>query len=158
MTETELETMLGLAFLENHPRIEIIQGLARIAQALPDTSMKKVVLNSMQFVYLPETDFIIHYSSTDYIWIALEKFCQQSANRSFASMKTRDFTELKTDMENLIEALENAWRHKQTSAATPAVQLALEWLREAVFGRNLNIAERAVLRGLYNRERELRAS
>ncbi len=157
MNENEIKTMLGLAFLENHPRLEVLQNLARIAAKLEDTQMQAVILNTAERIYLPSTARLAP-SSQDEIFMALYNFCEHCLEATFLTMQDHDFRDVHRQMEQIMVVQEEAWRKNRRSSASPAANTALDWLGESIIGRSLSVAERAVLRGLFVRRQLLRGT
>jgi hypothetical protein len=155
MNLEETQTMLGLAFLENHPRLEVMQNLNRIAVKLEDSAMQAIILNAVQRIYLPSTTKLT-IEAQDAIFEVLALFCEHCVKATFSTMQDHDFREVHTQMEKIMEIQEETWRKKQTSSATAAANTALDWLVESIIGRNLSIAERAVMRGIFLRRQHLR--
>ncbi len=147
--------MLGLAFLENHPRLEVMQNLKRIAVKLEDTAMQAIILNAVLRIYVPSTTKIT-IKTQDTTFEALVLFCEHCIQATFSTMQNHDFREVHAQMEKIMEIQEEAWRKKQASSSTAAANTALDWLGESIIGRNLSIAERAVMRGIFLRRQHLR--
>jgi hypothetical protein len=151
----DADALLGLALLENHPRLEALRGLSSIAAALT------VPLQRRRLERLLEIGFYNEVKPArlegDAIWNALERFCTMLAtDQRWINSQRIEFALLLREMEQVLGALEEARRLQEVSSATPGALAALVWLRESLFGRALNPAERAVLRGLYERERHLK--
>ena len=151
-----LETLLGMAFLENHPRLEIIKGIADIAAVLPDTDMQNAILNIAEQIYLPSHQKYLPQSQ-DSIFLALLQFCENVAAQNYPNMPSREFRAARADMEQLMTVLEQAWRKNHVSSAKLAADRALDWLGEALIGKILGTAEIADMRGYYMRRRHLRS-
>ncbi len=157
MNQNEIKTMLGLAFLENHPRLEVLQNLARIAEKLEDEPMRLLILNVAERIYLPNTAQLAP-NSQDEIFIVLYNFCVHCHQETFLTMQDHNFRAVHGQMEQIMLVQEEAWRKNRRSSATAAANTALDWLGESMIGRNLSVAERAVLRGLFVRRQHLRGS
>ncbi len=152
MTENEIQTMLGLAFLENHPRLEVMQNLVRIASKL---ETPEVILNFAQRIYLPSTDKISLQNPDEVLFVLLE-FGEYCTTQIFSRMEDCDLREILVQMDKILNALENAWRKNQVSRAGMAANTALDWMIESIIGRGLSTAELAVMRGIYLRRQHLR--
>ncbi len=155
MINLETDALLGLAALENHPRLEAMRGLNSIMMTLTVPTRRKHIQRLLEIAYNNEAHSAL--LEGDEFWNALERFCAMLAtDQRWSNRNELEFVHLPTEMGRLLEALEtNARQHQSSSAAFGAFE-ALLWLRESVFGRTLNAAQRAVLRGLYERERNLR--
>jgi hypothetical protein len=136
MNIEEIQTMLGLAFLENHPRLEVMQNLNRIALKLEDSAMQAIILNAAQRIYVPST-IKLAVQTEDTTFKALVLFCEHCVEKTFRTMQDHDFREVHSQMEKIMEIQEEAWRKKQVSSATAAANTALDWLGESIIGRNL---------------------
>jgi hypothetical protein len=151
----EADTLLGLAVLENHPRLEAMRGLMSISTALTVPLQRRRVQRLLEIAYNNETRPA--QLEGDMVWNALERFCVMLATDDrWTDLSKLEFGLLPREMERLLAALEEAKRRHQVSLASAAAFAALTWLRERLFGRVLSVAERAVMRGLYDRERHLR--
>jgi hypothetical protein len=149
------DALLGLAVLENHPRLAALRGLVSIASALTAPLQRKRIerLFEIGFYFEPKPAQL----EGDAVWNALERVCVMLAtDERWLASRELEFAVLLRTMESLIVVLEEMRRQQRDSSAAPGVIAALVWLRELLFGRSLNVAERAVLRGLYERERHLR--
>jgi hypothetical protein len=150
----DADALLGLALLENHPRLGALRGLASIAAALSAPLQKKRIERLLEIGFYGETKPT--QLESDAVWNALEYLCIMLAtDERWRDLSKLEFALLLREMERLLGALEDMQRQQQRSSATPGARAALVWLRELLFGRALNVAERAVLRGLYERERQL---
>ncbi len=155
MTENEIQTMLGLAFLENHPRLEVMQNLVRIASKLETPELNVVILNFAQRIYLPSTDKI-SLQNPDEVMAVLLEFGKYCTTQTFKRMEDCDLREILVQMDKILNALENTWRKNQPSRAGMAANTALDWMIESIIGRGLSTAELAVMRGIYLRRQHLR--
>jgi hypothetical protein len=156
MNENEIQTMLGLAFLENHPRLEVMQNLVRIASKLENLEWQKVIFNCAERIYLPSTTRIKPPISDEVLAVLLE-FTEHCTNQMFTKMETQNLREILAQIEKLLNALENTWRKNQISSAKAAANTALDWMIESIIGRGLSTAELAVMRGIYLRRQHLRS-
>ena len=156
MNENEIQTMLGLAFLENHPRLEVMQNLVRIASKFETQALNMVILNFAQRIYLPSTSKM-SVPITDEVLAVLLEFSEYCTTQTFKSMESQNLREILGQIEKLLNALENAWRKNQISSASPAANTALDWMIESIIGRGLSTAELAVMRGIYLRRQHLRS-
>jgi hypothetical protein len=154
MTSSQLETMLGVAFLENHPRLEVMRGLADLAAHLPEPE-QQAMLNCVARIFLPDTAKVA-VPSQDPVVLALLSFAEDCVQTSFPTMAQKPFREARVWMEHILQALEEIWRTKQNSGASLAANRALDWLGECL-GQHLNSAELAGMRGYYMRRRNLRS-
>jgi hypothetical protein len=150
---SQLETILGLAFLENHPRFEVMRGLADIAAHLPETEQSAICGCVLQ-IFLPSTPKT-PVLKQDVVFLALLAFCEDCVQTDFLTMAQKPFREARVWMERILQALETVWRLGQVSSADLAANRALDWLGESI-GQHLNSAELAGLRGYYMRRRNLR--
>jgi hypothetical protein len=156
MTENEIQTMLGLAFLENHPRLEVMQNLVRIAGRLEQPEQQMVIHNFAERIYIPSTNKT-KAQNPDEVFTSLLEFAQYCTSQTFDRMETLHLREILVQIEKLLNALENTWRKNQVSSAKAAANTALDWLIESIIGRNLSPPELAVMRGYYLRRQHLRA-
>jgi hypothetical protein len=150
---SQIETVLGVAFLENHPRLEVMRGLADIAAHLPKTEQAAMYACVLQ-IFLPDTAKtpVVHQ---DVVFLALLAFAEDCVQTDFPTMVQKPFREARVWMESILQALETVWRLGQVSSASLAANRALDWLGESI-GQHLNSAELAGLRGYYMRRRNLR--
>ncbi len=155
MSENEIQSMLGLAFLENHPRLEVMQNLVRIALHLEPEAWRGMVLNYAERIYLPET-LALRLESRDMVFLALMDFCETCVQARFERMKDQDLRSIWQYAEKILIALEEEWRTGRASSASKAANTALDWLSEALMGRNLSPPELAVVRGFSFRRRNIR--
>jgi hypothetical protein len=144
MTPSQLETMLGVAFLENHPRLEVMRGLSDLAAHLPEPA-QSAVLNCVARIFLPDTPKAV-VSSQDPVYLALLAFCEDCVQTDFPTMSNKPFRQARVWMENILQALEENWRRGQSSSASLAANRALDWLGECLV-QSLNSAELAGMRG-----------
>lgn len=155
MNENEIQTMLGLAFLENHPRLEVMQNLVRIASKLENPELRMVILNFAERIYMPSTSKTVT-PKVDEIFAGLLEFSEYCTNQTFKRMEDSSLREVLGQIEKILNALENAWRKNQISSAKTAANTALDWMIESIIGRGLSSAELAVMRGIYLRRQHLR--
>jgi hypothetical protein len=153
MTPSQLETLLGVAFLENHPRLEVMRGLSDLAAHLPEFE-QQAVLSCVARIFLADTPKKV-VSSQDPVFLVLLAFAEDCVQTNFPTMAQKPFREARVWMENILQALEENWRTGRTSSAKLAANRALDWLGESI-GQHLNSAELAGMRGYYMRRRNLR--
>jgi hypothetical protein len=153
MTPSQLETMLGVAFLENHPRLAVMRGLADLAVHLPEPE-QHAILNCVARIFLADTPKAM-VSSQDPVFLGLLAFAEDCLLTDFPTMAQKPFREARVWMENILQTLEQNWRTGQSSSASLAANRALDWLGESI-GQHLNSAELAGMRGYYMRRRNLR--
>jgi hypothetical protein len=150
---SQVETVLGVAFLENHPRLEVMRGLADIAAHLPESEQAAIYACVLQ-IFLPDA-LKVPVLNQDVVFLALLAFCKDCVQTDFPTMAQKPFREARVWMEQILQALETVWRLGQGSSASLAANRALDWLGESI-GQQLNSAELAGLRGYYMRRRNLR--
>jgi hypothetical protein len=149
-TTLEIETLLSLAALESHARLSDIQALQAVAFVWSDAAGWCV--QAARFVIgagdAPEA------RASD---VPLERAINTILNLIAGSgLRTSTTGELINVTNVLLSKLEDTRRAKQHLIVLELASFALvEAVKAVMFGRNLNIAERSQLRGLYGRERLL---
>ncbi len=146
----ELETFVSFAALESHKRLSDVQALQ---------SMAKIWLESRDWCVIAAR-FVIGAGDapmTRVSQVPLESAIDAVLNLiAFHGLSSNSTGELINLTNDVLSKLEDARRLKLESASLQGVVFSLvEAVKAVMFGRNLNIAERSGLRGLYQRERLL---
>ncbi len=152
MTEAllELETLVSMAALESHVRLGDLKLLQVAANLHLDA--RDWCLLAARFVFGTGARPATRDSRVG-IEAAVDALLYDSVFEGLASLDTSRLINL---MNHLITALEDARRLHEVNLQHEVLAFALvESIKAVMFGRNLNIAERSGLRGLYQRERLL---
>lgn len=88
--------------------------------------------------------------------VALEPLTGAIELMATRGLQASDYRSLDTAMDAILTALEDAHRVATVHPLEQSCQAALKALKNSVFGRTLNIAERSRLRGFYEREKLLK--
>jgi hypothetical protein len=156
----ELEAIAGLATLENR-QAPLIELLLRVAHAWPDVEAQTWLLGLAQNAYglkgLP-TKLLCN----DPLEIELVECLNLLNVGTGAGMLLGRGSQVGSDtwietMNRCLTALENARRNRCPHALEAITLEVLEFVKQAFFGRALNVAERSALRGLYERQKSLRS-
>lgn len=147
MTEAleDLKHLRDLAHLEGYTRLTDLETLLGMARVVPDRHQDRL-LEVARALYAGERAPAVRLEP-------LTEFIALLAHPGLISSPYRD---LDAQMDLLLTALEDAHRQAQTHPLDEAIRAALQALKDALFGRPLNIAERSRLRGFYEREKLLR--
>lgn len=146
----ELETLLGLAGLESHARLSDILALHKVAVQWEEA--RDDCLAGVRFMLGAGEEPSPRFSS-DSLEMAVRQALSLITRNGLQSMSIRELIDL---FNNLLTNLEDSRRAKRKNAPVElSVFVMLEAVKAVMFGRNLNIAERSGLRGLYQRERLL---
>jgi hypothetical protein len=151
--ERDLERLRDLAKLEGFVRLEDLEALLSIARFAPqDTQVLLLEVAKAIFEGRPypiEANF-----SSNTVQGNLEAMVGVIAH---PGLDAADFVTLEFAMTSLLVALEDLHRSGNTDALESAAFATLEAVKAALFGRGLNVAERARLRGIYERTKLLRS-
>jgi hypothetical protein len=142
----DLKHLRDLAALEGYARLSDLDALLTLAQALP-TEHHAALLEVARAVYSAER------SATAF---AVEPLTGFVALVAHPGLQTATFRALDSSMDALLTHLEDLHRIGGAHPLETAIQSALQAIKDALFGRALNVAERSRLRGFYEREKLLR--
>jgi hypothetical protein len=146
----ELETLVAMAALESHARLSDVQALYNVAKIWSDARDWCVI--AARFVLGAGDQPEIRVSSVP-LEITLNTVLSLMTFEGLSSSRTSELIQV-TD--GVLSKLEDARRAKIQNLELELTSFALvESVKAVMFGRNLNIAERSGLRGLYQRERLL---
>jgi hypothetical protein len=171
----ELEAIAGLATLENRNAAQI-ELLVRVAADWPDIEAQHWLLELARSAYglrsapfKPETDDPVEQQLIELLHV----LCVGSGPVIMLGMAPMIGADTWIAMMiSSLSALEQQRRQDATQGTVtqgqagksaghnlePVVLEVLEFVKQQFFGRVLNIAERSALRGLYERQRNLRTS
>jgi predicted DNA-binding protein (UPF0251 family) len=146
----ELETLVSMAALESHVRLSDVQALQSVGGIWLDSRDWCVV--AARFV-LDAGDAPEARVSKVELEVAMNEILNLMTFEGLSSSRT---SELINVTNGVLSKLEDARRAKVQNIELELTVFALvESVKVVMFGRNLNIAERSGLRGLYQRERLL---
>jgi predicted DNA-binding protein (UPF0251 family) len=146
----ELETLVSMAALESHVRLSDVQALQSVGGIWLDSRDWCVV--AARFV-LGAGDAPEARVSKVELEVAMNEILNLMTFEGLSSSRT---SELINVTNGVLSKLEDARRAKVQNIELELTVFALvESVKVVMFGRNLNIAERSGLRGLYQRERLL---
>ncbi len=146
----ELETLVSMAALESHARLSDVQALHNVAKIWLDARDWCVI--AARFVLgagnAPEPR-----GSRVELELAMNEMLSLMTFEGLGLSRT---SELINVTNGVLTKLEDARRAKVHNLELELTTFSLvESVKAVMFGRNLNIAERSGLRGLYQRERLL---
>ena len=142
----QLEGLRDLASLEGFARLEDLEALLSIAQVAPLT---------LQTQLLEVSSAIFEARKPDH-QIVLEPLTGAIDLIATRGLLHSDYRSLDGAMDAILTALEDAHRVATIHPLEASCVAALTALKNSVFGRALNIAERSRLRGFYEREKLLK--
>ena len=146
----ELETLVAMAALESHARLSDVQALHNVAKLWLDASDWCVI--AAKFV-LGAGDSPVPRASRVELEVAMNEVLSLMTFEGLKLSRTGTLIQVTNDV---LSKLEDARRAKVQNIELELTCFALiESVKAVMFGRNLNIAERSGLRGLYQRERLL---
>ena len=146
----ELETLVSMAALESHARLSDVQALYNVAKIWSDARDWCAI--AARFV-LGAGDAPQPRVSRVELEVAMFEILNLMTFEGLSSSRTGTLIQV-TD--GVLTKLEDARRAKLQDIELELTTFALvESVKAVMFGRNLNIAERSGLRGLYQRERLL---
>ena len=146
----ELETLVALAALESHARLSDVQALQIVAKTWLEARDWCVL--AARFV-LGAGNIPLARVSQVPLEVAINTILKLVALEGLHNKSTNELIQVTND---LLSKLEDERRAKLGLIALELTAFALvEAVKAVMFGRNLNIAERSQLRGLYQRERLL---
>jgi hypothetical protein len=146
----ELETLVSMAALESHARLSDVQALHNIAKIWLEARDWCVI--AARFV-LGAGDAPEPRTSRVELEVAMNEILSLMTFEGLSSSRTSTLIQVTN---GVLTKLEDARRAKVQNLELELTSFALvESVKAVMFGRNLNIAERSGLRGLYQRERLL---
>ena len=146
----ELETLVAMAALESHARLSDVQALYNIAIIWLDARDWCVI--AARFV-LGAGDAPEPRASRVELEVAMNEILSLMTFEGLSSSRTSTLIQFTN---GVLSKLEDARRAKVQNIELELTSFALvESVKAVIFGRNLNIAERSGLRGLYQRIRLL---
>jgi hypothetical protein len=146
----ELETLVSMAALESHARLSDVQALLNVAKLWLDAQKWCVI--AARFV-LGAGDKPEPRVSAVELEIAMNTILSLMTFEGLNSSRTSTLIQITNAV---LTKLEDSRRAKVQNLELELTSFALvESVKAVMFGRNLNIAERSTLRGLYQRERQL---
>jgi hypothetical protein len=146
----ELETLVSMAALESHARLSDVQVLQVVAKTWLDSSAWCVT--AARFV-LGAGDIPVARVSQVPLEVVIDVVLNLLV---FEGLKIQTTNRLIQVTHDLLSKLEDRRRLRLEHSELDLTVFALvEAVKAVMFGRNLNIAERSGLRGLYQRERLL---
>jgi hypothetical protein len=146
----ELETLVTMAALESHARLSDVQALGNVAKIWLDARLW--CLSAARFV-LGAGDAPEPRASKVELEVAMNEILNLM---TFEGLNSSLTSTLINATNGVLSKLEDARRAKVQNLELELTTFVLvESVKAVMFGRNLNIAERSGLRGLYQRERLL---
>ena len=146
----ELETLVAMAALESHARLSDVQALQSVAKLWLDSSVW--CAHAARFV-IGAGDAPTPRVSQVPLEVAINTILKLVALEGLHNKSTNELIQVTND---LLSRLEDERRAKLGLTTLELTAFALvEAVKAVMFGRNLNIAERSQLRGLYQRVRLL---
>ena len=142
----QLEGLRDLASLEGFARLGDLEALLSIAQVAPLTLQS-------QLLELASAVFEGHKVDSPITLEPLTGVIELIATRG---LQHSDYRSLDGALDAILTALEDAHRVAATHPLDASCHAALSALKNSVFGRALNVAERSRLRGFYEREKLLK--
>ena len=142
----QLEGLRDLAALEGFARLEDLEALLSIARVAP---------LALQSQLLEVTGAIFEGRKVDQL-TTTEPLTGVISLIATRGLQHSDYRSLDSALDEILTALEDAHRTTTPHPLEMSCHAALEALKESVFGRALNIAERSRLRGFYEREKLLK--
>jgi hypothetical protein len=160
-TMQELEAIAGLAALENR-RAAQIGLLVQIARAWTDESARAWLLELARSAYGlgPSPTKLERH---DPVEVELSEMLNLLAFGSASMMTLGRGLGIDSDtwiamISSLLSSLEAARRIHGTHRLEATMLEVIEFVKQEFFGRNLNLAERSALRGLYECQKNLRGA
>ena len=142
----QLEGLRDLAALEGFARLDDLEALLAIANAAPLT---------LQTQLLEVANAIFEGRKLDQP-VTLEPLTAIISLIATRGLQHSDYRSLDGAIDAILTALEDAHRVASIHPLEASCHAALGALKNSVFGRALNIAERSRLRGFYEREKLLK--
>jgi hypothetical protein len=151
--ERELERLRDLARLEGFVRLEDLEALLTIARFAPEATQRELLEVARAIFEGKPHRLASDFSSTS-VRGNLEAMVGVIAH---PGLNAADFVTLELGMNGVLVALEDLHRSRLDDPLEAAGFATLEAVKAALFGRGLNVAERARLRGIYERTKLLRS-
>lgn len=146
----ELETLVAMAALESHARLSDVRALLEVARMWSDS--RDWCVATARFI-LGAGDRPEPRISKVELEVAMNEILSLMAFEGLNASRTSTLIQVTN---GVLTKLEDARRAKVQNLELELTTFALvESVKAVMFGRNLNIAERSGLRGLYQRERLL---
>ena len=142
----QLEGLRDLAALEGFARVDDLEALLAIARVAP---------LALQSQLLELASAIFEGRKADQP-VTLEPLAGAIELIAARGLQRSDYRSLDAAMDAILTALEDAHRVAATDPLELSCHAALAALKNSVFGRALNVAERSRLRGFYEREKLLK--
>jgi hypothetical protein len=158
----ELESIAGLAALENRKAAQI-ELIVRVAREWTEPSARVWLLELAQSAYgLRAAPTKLNSGNNDQVKRELIELLNLLTIGSGVMMPLGQEMMIGANtwiamIDRSLAALEQARRVTGPHPLEPAVLEVLEFVKQGFFGRNFNIAERSALRGLYERQKNLRS-
>jgi hypothetical protein len=159
----ELEAIAGLAALENRKASQI--GLiVQVARAWTEATAQMWLLELAQSAYgLRAAPAKLDPGKNDQVKLELIELLNLLTLGSGVVMPLGQEMKIGANtwismIDRSLAALEQARRVTGPHSLEPVVLQVLEFVKQGFFGRNFNIAERSSLRGLYERQKNLRTN
>jgi hypothetical protein len=142
----QLEGLRDLASLEGFARVDDLEALLSIAQFAP---------TQMQTELLRVASAIFEGRAVDQP-VALEPLGGVIELIATRGLQGSDYRSVDGAMDAMLTALEDAHRAARIHPLEASCRAAITALKNSLFGRTLNLAERSRLRGFYEREKLLK--
>ena len=158
----ELEAIAGLATLENRKAAQI-ELIVRVAHDWTEANARTWLLELAQSAYgLRAAPAKFNPGNNDQVKLELTELLNLLTLGSGVVMPLGHEMTIGANtwismIDRSLAALEQARRVTGPHPLEPAVLEVLEFVKQGFFGRNFNIAERSALRGLYERQKNLRS-
>ena len=159
----ELEAIAGLATLENR-KAEQIELIVRVARGWTEATARAWLLEVAQSAYgLRAAPAKLDLGNNDPVKLELIELLNLLMIGSGVVMPLGQEMTIGANtwiamIDRSLAALELARRATGPHPLEAVVFEVLEFVKRGFFGRNLNIAERSALRGLYERQKNLRSN
>ncbi len=150
---TQLVHLRDLASLEGFARLPDLEALLNIARVAPFET-RVALLETAGMIYAASADSVPVERTESALSLA---FARLIALVRETGLERASFAALEAGLDRLLTALEDAHRKRQSDPLEAAAFVALEEAKSALFGRVLNVAERARMRGLYERTKLLKS-
>jgi hypothetical protein len=163
----ELEAIAGLAALENRKAAQI-ELIVRVAREWTEPNARVWLLELAQSAYGLRAAPVkldpghLDPGNNDQVKLELIELLNLLTLGTGVIMPLGQETMIGANtwiamIDRSLAALEQARRMTGPHPLEPAVLEVLEFVKQGFFGRNFNIAERSALRGLYERQKNLRS-
>lgn len=159
----ELEAIAGLATLENRNAAQI-ELIVHVARDWTDATARTWLLELAQSAYgLRAAPAKLDPGKNDQVKLELIELLNLLTLGSGVVMTLGQEMKIGANtwiamIDRSLAALEQARRVTGPHMLEPVLLEVLEFVKQGFFGRDLNIAERSALRGLYERQKNLRSN